>query len=291
MNDFKECVFQPKMDQSLWNQKTHRKHMFTEDGQLIRSVTFSLQTISLSNATLKKYFQLFGELKSFLPRTRRIYTSGIATYVNAYDAGALLQCEKHYFGGFEIKVLPSYTRYQVKDSDNQVEQIADQKIESGAVIEILDLNDDCLYHMFNMLHWKDLCHARKTCVTFKRVADYIFSRNYTSINLGQTPYTLCELWDLLDCFGNKIEHLHIAAHTIIPEQRIRVLQLVFKLCVSLRVLDLTGFTFVVSIQYNTLFKLHLISKQHSVFFLLPPSLIIFKMDVLSISECVVSCQK
>lgn len=234
----------------IWNEKTNRKHMFTEDGQSIRTITFSLQTTSISNSTLKKFFQTFGSLEYFRPRTKHIYTHGFAKYIDPYAAGALLQCKTHYLAGFEIKVLPSYTWHQEKDQNRKFHQTLNPNKEA---IKFLDLNDDCIIHLFRMLDWIDLCNVKKTCVKFEQIADYIFPRKYARLSIVHTTHTLYQLWDLFESFGNRILEFHISAQTLISECRFRLLQFVLKYCTSLRSLHLTGFKFNVCNEYKVKF--------------------------------------
>lgn len=117
---------------------------------------------------------------------------------------------------------------------------------------MLDLNDDCLLHIFGMLNCIDLSAVDQTCMRFQRVAGDVFRKKHTAINLtainlpgwsniGASQLTLLQIRSLFMAFGSKIEKLQVTAVSFKQENRYRVLDLIIRSCTALKTLILTGF--------------------------------------------------
>lgn len=77
---------------------------------------------------------------------------------------------------------------------------------------ILQLNDDCFYHIYKFLPKIDWCSLRETCTRFRTISDYCFKRQSESFQLNQKNisgawYGLLSVKDvkrLIRCFGQFI---------------------------------------------------------------------------------------
>lgn len=120
------------------------------------------------------------------------------------------------------------------------------------LLQILDLNDDCLFDIFNMLNCIDLSSVDQTCMRFQRIAGDVFRKKHTAINLTMTDLpgysnigigklTLLQMRNLIMGYGSLIQKLQVAALSFKLENRYRVLDLVIRSCTGLKSLCLTGF--------------------------------------------------
>lgn len=85
--------------------------------------------------------------------------------MNGSDSAAVL-ASKHFLAGYEVTVKPSF----MNCSWHQREY-AETEESSGLPCELMQLNDDCIRHIFNMLNWLDLIDVDQTCLRFQRIAE------------------------------------------------------------------------------------------------------------------------
>lgn len=192
-----------------------------------------------------------------------------------YSAAAALQNQHHYVAGYRIKVTVADSWHQPKT------QINDNNSQAGAadsvnasncsnqsndtdLLNILDLNDDCLLHIFNFLNCIDLSAVNQTCVRFQNVSSDVFRSKHTAVNttMLDTPgwsniktntLTLQQIRSLIVSFGSQIQKLQVAAVSFKQDNRYRVLDLIVRSCTSLKSLYLTGFHIKVNLLISNLF--------------------------------------
>lgn len=115
----------------------------------------------------------------------------------------------------------------------------------------LQLNDDCILHIFSLLPLLDLCSVRNICTRLRSLADYYFVRMHKVLNFGchnikseSNWLTQDETKTILQSFGRQIEALVMNADyfSAKPED---VLQTVSDYCdhTTLRELKLIKFSF------------------------------------------------
>lgn len=151
-------------------------------------------------------------------------------------------------------------------NDEAVERDSSSQFDNE-LLNILDLNDDCLFDIFNMLNCIDLSSVDQTCMRFQRVAGDVFRKKHTAINLtmtdlpgysnvGFSQLTLLQIRNLIMGYGSAIQKLQVAALSFKQDNRYRVLDLIIRGCTGLKSLCLTGFYIKVSqnYQYRTFFR-------------------------------------
>lgn len=213
---------------------------------------------------LQKHFALFGEIDYFTLHLKLSYCYGFIQYDTVYGAAAALATTHHFVSRFRIKVSMADSWHQPVTKTDDAATQADEstkKNESQAIdsrlLNILDLNDDCLYDIFNMLNTIDLSSVDQTCVRFQRVAGDVFRRNHTAINLttsdlpgysnvGTGQLTLLQIRNIFMGYGPLIQKLQVTALSFKQENRYRVLDQVIRSCTTLKSLHLTGFHIKVS---------------------------------------------
>lgn len=213
---------------------------------------------------LQNHFVLFGEIDYFTLHLKLNYCYGFIQYKSVYSAAAALRSHHHYVSGFRIKVSVADSWHQpVTKTEDATTKVTDSttlnesKQSDLRLIHVLDLNDDCLYDIFNMLNCIDLSSIDQTCQRFRRVAGDIFRRKHTAINLtmsdlqgysnvGTSQLTLLQIRNLLKGYGSQIQKLQVGALSFKQENRYRVLDQIIRTCVTLKSLCLTGFYIKVS---------------------------------------------
>lgn len=114
---------------------------------------------------------------------------------------------------------------------------------------ILVLNDDCFYHIFNFLPLVDWCSLRDTCTRFRTISDYCFDRQSDSFELKQianpsSEIQLSEAKRVLRSFGEFMKILSINRYHFSgrPSPDCNVLMLyIDRYCLSLVDLELVNF--------------------------------------------------
>lgn len=119
------------------------------------------------------------------------------------------------------------------------------KLTSVDATHILDLNDDCLEHVFSFLPTYDLCAVKKTCQKFANSAEDVFKARYRHRPLNVAP----EIGDLADrgsfdrafmittTFGPLITKLSI--HNVVAERDDWIFTEIFYICTKLKDLKLS----------------------------------------------------
>lgn len=222
---------------------------------------FNLVVLSfqITKKLLRKHFQLFGAIDYFTLHLKLNYCYGFIQFTSVYSAASALRSQHHYVSGFRIKVSAADSWHQPRNTE---EETAPQNDEASVatetdqsedhILNILDLNDDCLFDIFNMLNCIDLSAVDQTCTRFQRVASDVFRRKHTAINLtmtelpgysnvGNSQLTLFQIRNLLRGYGAQIQKIHVAALSFKQENRYRVLDLIIRNCKTLKSLCLTGF--------------------------------------------------
>lgn len=207
---------------------------------------------------LRKHFALFGRIEHFILHLKLSYCYGFIQYKSVHSAAAALRNQQHYVGGFKIKVSVADSWHQPLTTTNngiQMEPAINgnlQPDEHSKQFHIFGLNDDCLFHIFDMLNCMDLSAVDQTCLRFQWVAADVFRKKHTAINLtmtdlndwsnvGVSELTLLKVRSLIVSYGAQIQKLQVAAVSFKPENRYRVLDLIIRNCTALKTICLTGF--------------------------------------------------
>lgn len=212
-----------------------------------------------------RHFALFGPIDTFTLHDKLSYSIGFIQFKSLYSATAALRSQHHYVCGYRIKVSMADSWHQPvttsdeDDTENDVVLKREFPSQKNQLLHILDLNDDCLYDIFNMLNCIDLSSIDQTCMRFQRVASDVFKRFHTAINLtmtelpgysnvGMSQLTLFQVRNLIMGYGSQIQKLQVAALSFKQENRYRVLDQIIRGCSGLRSLCLTGFYIKVVLQ-------------------------------------------
>lgn len=206
---------------------------------------------------LRKHFASFGPIDYFTLHLKLSYCYGFIQYKSVYSAAAALHNQHHFVAGYKIKVSVADSWHQPPtkiehDPQTNVAASCSNQSDNNDLVNILDLNDDCLWHIFNLLNCIDLSAVDQTCVRFQRVAGDVFRKKHTAVNLTMTDLpswsnvstnqlTLQQTRSLIMSYGSHIQKLQVAAVSFKQENRYRVLDLIIRSCTSLRTLCLTGF--------------------------------------------------
>lgn len=180
---------------------------------------------------------------------------GFVRYRSVYNASSTLNDKRHYIQGNKIRLYVADSWHQPQTSrcsDGKLKRPSDGQRSGLEPMQLLDLNDDCFYEIFERLNLVDLISMARTCVRFQQLALETFRRIHTAVNLTQTnlpghsnigvpEMTLFQSRNLFLGFGRYIQKLELAALSFKPENRYRVLQLVMSKCSALKSLNLTGF--------------------------------------------------
>lgn len=166
--------------EKLYKEKTNRSNIFSDDGCLIKSIHFHVQTNVLSNSKLKQYFRQFGEYISCVPRKKGTFIQGYVNYKYASDAGAVLK-SRHFCGGFEIKVSKCHSWNQLNLDPDMVAK----SIVATSNFRLLELDDDCLFHILSRLQLTDLTSVYSTSKRLQAIAKNVFCVQYTTIDLDK----------------------------------------------------------------------------------------------------------
>lgn len=236
----------------------------------------------ITNQLLKKHFALFGPVDHFTLHNKLSYCYGFIQYKSVYSAASALRSQNHYVCGYKLKVSvadswhqpvtlttedgvqidgaqtsssmtdASTTKTTTRAAAASSSSWATATADNSDQLNMLDLNDDCLLHIFGMLNCIDLSAVDQTCTRFQKVAGDVFRKKHTAINLtvtslpswsniGASQLTLLQIRRLFMAFGSKIEKLQVTAVSFKQENRYRVLDLIIRSCTALRTLMLTGF--------------------------------------------------
>lgn len=188
-----------------------------------------------------KYLGLFGTIESQVFLKKHCRLLGFVQYSNPLCAATVLQKRKHFFSGFWIKVSAADSWHQ-PTYETQNHQLLSA--------HILDLNDDCLHHVFGFLNSIDLAAVHYTCRRFKCVAGYEFRVNHGSVNLTKATFPgyiqvdaprlrLLQIRHLVSAHGSSLHRLQVAADYF--QNPYRALGYIFRQCFSLNTLGLLGF--------------------------------------------------
>ncbi|XP_031630466.1 uncharacterized protein LOC116345337 [Contarinia nasturtii] len=240
-----------------------RDIVYTEDAIPVRKLYFSVPSAEITKMSLKKHFMMFGAIDSFTLHLKLSYCYGFIQYKSVHSAAAALKNQHPYVCGFRIKVSvadswhqPITTQQDMATQNNDENAVDDDNgSETGVdpkLVQVLDLNDDCLYDIFNMLNCIDLSAVDQTCLRFQKVAGDVFRKKHTAINLtmtnlpgysnvGTSQLTLLQIRNLFIGYGPQIRKLQVAALSFKQENRYRVLDSIIRTCTGLESLSLTGF--------------------------------------------------
>lgn len=150
------------------------------------------------------------------------YCYGFIQYKSVYSAASALRSQNHYVCGYKLKVSVADSWHQPvtittedgiqidgahgggsSSSSNMAAYNTAATTTAAAAatanttasssagansdqLNMLDLNDDCLFHIFGMLNCIDLSAVDQTCMRFQRVAGDVFRKKHTAINLTVT---------------------------------------------------------------------------------------------------------
>lgn len=222
---------------------------------------------------LKKHFALFGQIDHLTLHHKLSYCYGFIQYKSVYSAASALRSQNHYVCGLFVKLRVADSWHQpvtITTEDGVQDSSHTASVDGSAIaaataaattasaandsdqLNMLDLNDDCLFHIFGMLNCIDLSAVDQTCMRFQRVAGDVFRKKHTAINLtvpnlpgwsniGASQLTLQQIRNLFIAYGSKIEKLQVTAVSFKQENRYRVLDLIIRSCIALKTLILTGF--------------------------------------------------
>lgn len=203
---------------------------------------------------MRNHFALFGPIEYFKLNLKTNYRNGFVQYKSVYSAAAALQHQNHYVAGFKIIVSIADSWHQPLTKADDIDSQANAPSDSNNtdLLNILDLNDDCLLHIFNLLNCIDLSAVDQTCVRFQRVAGYVFRKKHTAINttmidlpewsnVSTKMLTLQQIRNLSISYGSQIQKLQVAAVSFQKQLRHLALDLIIRNCTSLKALCLTGF--------------------------------------------------
>lgn len=264
---------------ACWHCHVHifiKKHPHTRDWH-----SANCHIHQITSRLLKKHFALFGLIDHFTLHHKLNYCYGFIQYKSVHSAASALRSQNHYVCGYKLKVSVADSWHQpvTITTEDGVEidgaHTSSHMANDGAAgtsatatasgsgaesaaksasdrLNMLDLNDDCLLHIFGMLNCIDLSAVDQTCTRFQRVAGDVFRKKHTAINLtvtnlpgwsniGASQLTLLQIRSLFMAFGSKIEKLQVTAVSFKQENRYRVLDLIIRSCTALRTLILTGF--------------------------------------------------
>ncbi|KAG4069062.1 hypothetical protein HA402_008373 [Bradysia odoriphaga] len=84
-------------------------------------------------------------------------------------------------------------------------------------MEFLDMNDDCLEHVFHFLDLKSVCTISETCKHLRRIAESCFKRHrYYKCHIGN-EVNVKEATKIIRKIGQYLSRLHLDFHPIDPE--------------------------------------------------------------------------
>lgn len=214
----------------------------------------------ITKTTLQKHFALYGKIEIFILHQKLTYCYGFIQYSSVYSAAAALQHRHHFVCGFRIKVSKADSWHQpitrIDDIPAQIDSPVNDDVsdtsQTSNDIHILDLDDNCLDHIFGYLDCIDLGAVNQTCQRFQQVAGYVFRLKHKAINLtmtdlpdysnvGTSQLTLLQIRNLFIGHGSQIHRLQVAALSFKQENRYRALDCIIRYCNSLKSLSLTGF--------------------------------------------------
>lgn len=224
--------------EKLYKEKTGRINVFSEEGCLVRSIHFDVQTTALANSKLKQYFRQFGEYLSCVVRKKNTFTEGYVNFKSGTSAGLVLQ-SRHFCGGFELNVKRCHGWNLIPNKQN------DEKRPLTETFPLLDLDDDCLFYIFSRLNLPDLCSVLWTSRRLQSIALNVFCVQHTKLDLN--CLAPLEIHQTLHCFGKHVRELEAVAMVFEEKFRAPLLKIIFKCCSSLRKLHLTGFKFTVKL--------------------------------------------
>lgn len=203
---------------------------------------------------------MFGPIDSLKMHYKLTYCYGFIQYKSVYSAAAALRCTHHVVCRLRIKVSVADSWHQPGSGQDDNTMQNDSSIESESdvaecrLMQMLDLNDDCLYEILKFLNCIDLSSTDQTCQRMRQISKNVFRKQHTSINLtdttladysnvGTDALTLLQIRNLFVSFGPQIQKLKIGSMSFKAGNRSRVLDLMIRHCTSLKHLCLTGFFF------------------------------------------------
>lgn len=102
---------------------------------------------------------------------------------------------------------------------------------------ILDLNEDCLIHIYKFLPINELCTIRETCKHFEMIAGIYFSRKYKTMVVNWAFLSSTSAPLVLRNFGRLIEQMSITdASTVSSLNQNRIFQWIDRYCPNLTIL-------------------------------------------------------
>lgn len=201
----------------------------------------------ITKILLRKHFAEFGPIDHFTLHLKLSYCYGFIQYKSVYSAATALRNQHHYVAGFKIKVSVADSWHQPLTTEKNglrrnSAHGSNEASENSEQLNIHDLNDDCLLHVFGYMNCIDLSSIDQTCVRFQRLAGEVFRKNHLSIDLERvSSLTLLQIRSLFVSYGSQIQKLQVAAVSFKQENRYRVLDLIIRSCTTLKTLCLTGF--------------------------------------------------
>lgn len=218
---------------------------------------------------LQKHFGLYGKIEFIDLHEKPTHRYGFIQYTSVQSAAAALHRRYHFVFGFLIKVSVAYSHHQpltsIDDISAQVSSLARSETKNEHDdTHILELDDDCLYHIFGFFNCIDMSAVHQTCKRFQCVAEYSIRAKREAINLtmielpdynniAATQLTLLQIRNLFVVYGEKLQKLRISALFINEVERNQALECIFANYSSPKSLYLNGFHLVVCMQmiHNT----------------------------------------
>lgn len=213
---------------------------------------------------LQKHFALYGKIEFIDLHEKPTHRYSYIQYTSVHSAAAVLHHRHHFVRGFRIKVSVAYSHHQpitsIDDISAQISSLAKSETKNeNDDTHFLELNDDCLYHIFGFFNCIDMSAVHQTCKRFQRVAEYLIRAKREAINLTMTKlpdynniaatqltkFTLFQIRNLFVVYGENLRKLRISAFLINETERNQALECIFAKYTSPKSLVLNGFHLVV----------------------------------------------
>lgn len=147
-----------------------------------------------------------------------------------------------------IETTPTDEDSWALDSLNLQENVITEKSEKQATSEgnsILQLNDDCLFSIFDYLNVLDLIRIEATCPRIKALVQSLYKHKYQNVDFEHIkgtyePLTLMEARSILMQIGRFIKDFKIQSKNIKNENS-RILLMIPRYCTNLEYLEIFGY--------------------------------------------------
>lgn len=204
--------------------------------------------LQITDADIFQYFtNSYGEIESIqLISTNILHNYPTITFVRTEDASKALTIYSHVISNIKIWLTVADIQ-QERTKKLPALHLHPNEIPSTSGLNLLDLNEDCLYEILYFLPIPDLSIVANSCKYLKLIAQNIFNTKYKTLSIGSTiKFANVHLFDdavrILVNFGSFATKLIISFKQFKQEKCNQLIHIIATRCQSLTSLEIHHLT-------------------------------------------------